>query len=186
MVVVGMRPARRIDLAGRNANRAQCRNRKSGFLTASPDSGIHAGQRRQGAGIAGLIGHMLVAPVVNFQDGLFHGHTCHTLLQFLEKDRPGHVQRFIVNAQWQHKVVEQQVRHLISPRHLLAGIECRPHILQVELDRVVRDVGQRHVGIQEAQRFHLLLIHVQALHVGRSQLVDSRRLTDSSQSECHQ
>ena len=49
---------------------------------------------------------------------------------------------------------EQQVGNPFAPRHLLAGLETLSHMLQVEVHRVVRDVGYRHVGIQE---FHRLL-----------------------------
>ena len=110
---------------------------------------------------------MLMAPVVHLQDGLFHAHTGHTFFQFLEKDRPGHIQRLVIDAQRQHKVLEHQFGHLFAPRHLLTRLKSGAHVLQIELYRIVRHVGQRHVGIQEFQCGLFLIGHFQALQVGR-------------------
>ncbi len=95
-----------------------------------------------------------MAPVVHLQDGLFHGKALHAGFQFLIEHHAGAVQLFVVHAKGQHKVTELALRHV--PAHLLAGLQGGTDRLEVELRRVVRNIGQRHIGIQELQGVFLL------------------------------
>ena len=147
MVVVGMCPAWCIDLAGGNTDGTQGGDSKGGFLSTTADGCVHAGQRRQRARIAGLIGHVFMTPVVDLEDCLFHAHAGNAFFQLVEEYRAGHIQRLVIDAQWQHKMVEKQIRNLFAPGHLFSGFEGGPHVLKVELYRVVRHIGQWHVGI---------------------------------------
>ena len=149
VVVVGMCPARGIDLSCRNADRTQGCNRKRGFLTTATDGSVHTCQRGQGAGITRLVGHMFVAPVIHLQYGFFHAQSLHPVLQFLIEHRTRHIQCLVIDAQGKHEVIEQQFRHFLAPGHLLSSLEGGAHVIQVELQRVIGHIGQRHISIQE-------------------------------------
>ena len=129
VVVVGVCPARGIDLTGGDAYGTQGGNSKRRFLTTAPDGGFHASQRGQRTRVARLIGHMLMTPVVHLKNRLLHAHALNTLLQFLEEHGARHVKRLVVHAQGQHEMIEQQFRNGCSPRHLLACFKSCPHIL---------------------------------------------------------
>ena len=165
MIVVGVRPAGRVDLSGRNAHRAQGRHGKGRLLAAASDSRFQAGERRECAGIAGLIGDVLVAPVVHLEDGVLHGHVADTLLQFFIEHLSCLVECLVVHSCGQHEVSEQQLRHLLSPRHLASSLEGCAHVGSMEGSWIVGDVGDGHIGIEEAQRLLLLTVECQTVGV---------------------
>ena len=99
-----------------------------------------------------------MAPMVYLQDGIFHAHAMHALLQLAVEHAARGVECLIVDTYGQHEVAEEEVGHIFTPRHLLAGLETGTHILQVKLQRVVGDVGQRHIGIEEAQGLALFCV----------------------------
>ena len=72
VVVVGVRPARRIDLTCRNAHGPQGSHAEGALLATAPDGGTHGGKRRRGARVGRLIGDVLVAPVVHLQHRIVH------------------------------------------------------------------------------------------------------------------
>lgn len=158
MVVVGVGPAWGVDLPCRNAHCAQCRNGERALLAATPGSRLHALQRRRGARVAGLVGHMLVAPVVHLEYGVFHAQAFHAVFQLLVKHKPGAVERLVVDAQRQHKVHEDVVGYRFPPGHLLAGEQGLPHIGDVEVLAVVGHVAQRGVGVEKVQCLPLLVV----------------------------
>ena len=154
VVIVRVGPARRVHLAGGDAHGAQGGHAEGGLLSASAQGIFHQIQRGGGAGVGRLVSHLLMAPVVHLQDGLFHGKALHAGFQFLIEHHAGAVQLFVVHAKGQHKVTELALRHV--PAHLLAGLQGGTDRLEVELRRVVRNIGQRHIGIQELQGVFLL------------------------------
>ena len=92
-----------------------------------------------------------MAPVVHLQDGLRHGHTLHAGLELPVERHAGRIQVLVVHPDGQHKVAELPLRHL--PAHFLAGLERGPHLVQVVRHRIIHRIRQRHVRIQELQRF---------------------------------
>ena len=80
VVIVGVGPARRIDLSRRNADAAQGGHGEGRFLATASDGRLHAGQGRKCAPVARLVGHALVAPVVHLQNRLLHRHSAHAFL----------------------------------------------------------------------------------------------------------
>ena len=120
----------------------------------APGLGSHdRGQRGCGARVGRLVGHLLVAPVVHFQDGVRHRQTLHAGLELAVEGHAGRVQVLVVHADGQHEVAELPFRHL--PAHLLADPERRPHLVQIVVGRIIRHVPERHVGIEELQRLFL-------------------------------
>ena len=92
--------------------------------------------------------------MVHFQDGLLHRHPLHAGLQLVIEDQPRGIEILVVGPQGQHKVTELPLRRF--PGHFLTGLEGFTHIGQIELCRVVCDVCQGHIGIQELQGILLL------------------------------
>ena len=144
-------PARRIDLAGRNAHGTERGDAEGRFFPASAQAVLYRGQGRMGAAVGGLVGHLLVAPVVHFQDGLLHGQALHPRFQFVIKDQPGGIQVLVVGPEGQHEMTELPFRNI--PAHFLPRLEGFPHIRQIESGRIVRHIRERHVRIQEFEGF---------------------------------
>ena len=151
VVVVGMGPAGRINLAGRDADRAQSRDRKSGFFPAAAEGILDGIQRRTRPRIGRLVGHLFVAPMINFEDGLGHRQALHAGLQFPEKHHPRGIQVLVVDADGKDEVAEDHFGDFRAPGEGLAGLERGPDILQVKICRIIRYIGQRHIGVQELQ-----------------------------------
>ncbi len=149
-----MGPARRIDLAGRDPYGTQRRDAEGRFFPASAQAILHRGQGSVGAAVGRLVGHLFVAPVVHFQNGLLHGHALHPRLQLVVKDQPGGIQVLVVGPEGQHEMAELPLRNI--PTHFLSRLEGFPHIRQIECSRVIRHVRERHVRIEEFQRLPLL------------------------------
>ena len=72
VVVVGVRPAGRVDLPGRDAHRAQRSDEQRRLLAAAAVGRAHGGQRRTGPRIRRLVVGLFVTPVVHFEDGVVH------------------------------------------------------------------------------------------------------------------
>ena len=160
VVVVGVGPAGRVHLPGGDADATQGGHQEGRFLPASAQGVLHQVQGRRRAGVRGLIGHLLVAPVVHLQNGILHAQALDAGQQLGLENRPMAIQVLVIHPQRQHKVAEFPLRHVPSPLH---G-QGRPHIVQVELRGVVGNVGQRHVGVEEGQG--LLLGPGQAVRQG--------------------
>ena len=131
VVVVGMGPAGSVHLTGGNAHAAEGRHTEGGLLTAAAEGVFHQVQRRRGASVGGLIGHLFMAPVVHFQDGVGHGQALDAGFELAVKDRAGAVQVFVVHPKGQHEVTEFPFGHV--PAHFLPGLECRADILEVKI-----------------------------------------------------
>ena len=150
-----MGPARGIDLPGRDAHAAQGGHAEGRFLAAAAQGVLDGRQGRVRPAVGRLVGHLLVAPVVHFQDGLLHGHSLHPRLQLVIEHESRGIQVLVVRAQRQHEVAELPLGDL--PAHLLAGLEGFPHIGQKEFRRIVGDIGLGHIGIEELEGLALLL-----------------------------
>ena len=156
MIVVSMRPARRINLSGRNTYRSQSSHGKSTLLAASSVCRTDRGKRSRSTTVGRLIGYPLMTPMVDFQNSIFHAHPLHTLFQFLKEYHSGIIQIFIVYTDRKHKVTEQQLRYVLAPSHFLPCLKARTYIFQEETCRIVSHVSHWHVGIEELQGLLLL------------------------------
>ncbi len=157
MVVVRMRPPRRIDLSRRNPNRPQ-RSHRKGRLLAAPTLRIpNRSRRRHRPAVARRIDHLLVTPVVHLQNSLLHRQTPHPILQLVVKHRPRRIQILVVDPNRQHIVQKQLVRHRPAPRHLIGRPERSANIAQIELRPIIRHIPNRHISIQKLHPGPLLL-----------------------------
>ena len=152
-----MCPARRIDLAGRDADGAEGRDCERALLTATANGGAKGVHRRRSAAVAGLVADMLVAPVVHLEHGTVHRLARYTLLQLVVIGDAEGVEVLVVDAQGQDEVPPLPARHLLAPRHLVTGTDAHGNIRCPELTGVVHAVGQRHTCVKEVQRILFLL-----------------------------
>ena len=151
VVVVGVCPARRVDLAGGDAHGAEGGHRERTLFAASARGGLQGGEGRRGAGVGGLVGDVLVAPVVDFQHRLAHRESRHAFLQFLVVLRAEAVEGLVVHPCGQYEVEPLALGHLRPPGELAAGAEGTFGLLAVKLHAVVGHVGPGHVGIEKLE-----------------------------------
>ena len=97
--------------------------------------------------------------MVYLQHRIVERKILHAVFQFLIKYHAALVQILVVDADGQHIVAENIFRNDFSPRHFAAGLERRTDILEIEIPAIIRDVADRHIGIQEGQRLLLLRRH---------------------------
>ena len=147
VVVVGVGPARRIDLPGGNARGAQRGHGQRGLLAAAPHAALNRLQRRRRTAVGRLVSSHLVTPVVDLQGRLLQRHARHTGAERIGIQRPEIVERFIVHPQRQHEVPELPFGNV--PAHPLAHFERLFDICLPISQRLRRKVGMRHIGIQE-------------------------------------
>ena len=165
MVVVGMGPTRRIDLAGGNADGTQGSHGKRALLATTARGGTHGSHRSRRAGVGRLIGHMLMAPMVDLEDSLLHAQSLHAVLQFVIIDDTETVQVLVVDTHGEDEMAKLAFRHLAAPSHLLARLERLAHVGKEEVGRIIRLISHRHVGIEKLQSLGLHAIGSQALDV---------------------
>ena len=151
MIVVGVRPTGRIDLTGRNAYRAQRTDQQRRFLATTSVGRLDSSHGRTGARVAGTIDGLLVTPVVDLQDGFAQRQRTYPIPQLLVEDHLRTVQHFAVHTSRQHEVAEQLFGNLLSPRHLLGSSPGGPHVHQMIVARIVGNISQGHVRIEELQ-----------------------------------
>ncbi len=159
MVIIGMRPAGGIHLAGGDSHRTQGGYGKGRFLAAAAKGCAHCGQRRRCPGVGGLVGNLLVAPVVHFQNGIFHRQVLYSVAQFLVEYHAARIKVFVVHAHGQHKVHELAFGHQLAPGHFSAGLKRGSHIFKIEAGVVAGYVGERHVRVQELHGAAFVGIH---------------------------
>ena len=86
MVVIRVRPAWSVDLAGGDAHGPQGSDGERGFLTATPQRTDNGRQRRQCPCVGRLVGQLLVAPMIDLKDGILHAHALDPRLQLTVED----------------------------------------------------------------------------------------------------
>ena len=159
VVVVGVRPAGRVDLPGRNAHRAQRRDEQRRLLAAAAVGRAHGGQRRTGPRIRRLVVGLFVTPVVHFEDGVVHRQPFDARRQLVVEHPARIVEVLVVHPHGQHEMPEQFVGNDVSPRHFPAGGQRAAHVFQIKIARVVGHVPHGHIGIKEHHGFALLPRH---------------------------
>ena len=95
--------------------------------------------------------------MVDLKHRVVHGHSPYPLSQFVEEDLAAVVKVLIVDTYGKHKVQELPYGNCLSPRHLNACLQGIIHVVEVVVARIIGNVGQRHVGIQELHGLTLLL-----------------------------
>ncbi len=156
VVVVGMRPARRVDLTRGNTHGAHGGHREGRLLAATPLGGTHHGQRRRSAAVGGGIGGLLVAPVVHLQRGVVQRHARDTAAERIVIDHAELVQPLVVNPHGQHEVTEQLLGDVAPPRHLATGAKRHAHVVEKKFAVVIARVGRAHGSVKELHRLALL------------------------------
>ena len=160
MVVVGMRPTRRIDLTGRYADRTKGGYGKRRLFATTPVSGLHGCQRRTRPGVRRRIDHFLVAPMVHFQHGVIQGQALHPVFQFFIKDHAALVQILVVDPHGKYEMAEDVFRYAVSPRHFHPCTKRTADIVEIQLPVIIRDISDRHIGIQESKRLFFVGRHL--------------------------
>ena len=160
VVVVAMRPPRRVNLPSRNPHRPQRRQGENRLLAATPVRGAHRGQRRRRAGVRRLVYDMLVTPMIDLQGRLFHrAAPRHPLLQRAVEHPPGRIQGLVVAPRRKHEMTEHVFGNRPAPRHLLPRPQGQPDVLQKIIAAPMGDVAQGGIGEQEGQGLPLLRGH---------------------------
>ena len=119
----GLAPMRCVNLACRYAYGSERCNGKRALFAATSGCGLERCERRRCAGVRRLVCHLLVAPVVHFNDGVHHRHALDAVLQFVVEHRACIVQSLVVDTDRNNEVAEKQFGNVFAPRHLLASLE---------------------------------------------------------------
>ena len=176
VVVVGVRPAGRVDLPGRDAHRPQGRNEQRGLLAAAAVSRAHGGQRRTSSRIRRLVVGLLVTPVVHFEDGVIHRQPLDAGFEFIVKYPARIVETLVVDPHGQHEMPEQLVGDAPAPRHLLPDRQRTAHVFQIKIAQIVGNVPHGHIGIEKRHciaflRHHRFVEYPEQIAPGGEQLL---------------
>jgi len=155
MIVVAVGPARSINLARRNADRAQGGDRENRLFAAAADGAAHRRQGSGGAHVRSTVGDVLVAPVVDLEGGLAHGQALHPLPEQTVQDDAGGIEVFVIYAQGENKVEEEIVGDAAAPCHIGACLQGGAHLAEVEFSVIVGEVAERHPGVEPLEGFAL-------------------------------
>ena len=85
MVVIGVRPARGIDLASGDTDCTQSCDQECGLFATAPIGRAYGSQRRGGAGITWRIDDVLVAPAVDLEYRIMQGESLDAILQSIKE-----------------------------------------------------------------------------------------------------
>ena len=157
MIVVGMGPTGGIYLPGRNAHGTQGCHTESALLATATRARAQGDERRLSAPVGGLIGGMLVAPMVHLEHRIIHRQLAHALAQYIIYIGACRVEILVVHTYRQDEVAPLALGHRRAPRHLAPGTQRNLHILMPEGARIVHTVGQRHVAVEKRQILFFLL-----------------------------
>ena len=149
MVIIGMRPTRRINLTGRNTHRTQRSHRKGTLLATATIGRTERSQWTAGTSVRRAISHVLVAPVVHFENGVLHAQFLHTWLQRLVEHLTRVVQILIVHTHGHHKMAELPFGHRLSPWQSSLGLKSQGYVFLIKITRVVGFVGLWHKLVKE-------------------------------------
>ena len=149
MVVIRMRPAWRIDLAGGDAYGAQGGHQECRFLAAASRRRGKGTEWRGGTRVAGVVSHVLVAPVVDLKNGLTEAKPTHTIPQLGVASGAEVVERLIIDAQGQDEVPPLALGDRLAPGQLLACPQGRADVGQIVVPAAVQQVTGGHIGVEE-------------------------------------
>ena len=153
MVVVGVGPARRVDLAGRDAGGAQGGHGQHGLLAAAADAPADRRHRRAGPPVGGLVGGLFVAPVVDLQGRLGEAHAPHPAAKRVGVDGAEIIEGLVVHAERQHEMPELPLGDV--PAHPVAHLEGLGDVGLPETPGVLEAVRERHRRVQPVHIFLL-------------------------------
>ena len=176
VVIVSMRPTRRVHLARRNANRTKRGDGEGRLLTTTSIGGLHRSQRRTGTCVRRCVDDLLVAPVVHLQHGVVKREILYPLFQLGVEHRTALVQVLVIHPHGQHEMAENILRDTLPPRHLLPRLERRADVPQIKIATIIRDIPNRHIRVHKSQRLpfsgsHLLVKHSEKIPIRQSGLL---------------
>ena len=119
MIVVAVRPARRIDLPGRKTGCAQRIDGKCGFLAAPPKAGAPRIQRADRPVVGRAVADLLRVPIVDRQRCFTRGKPLHAIPQLRIKEAPAVAKRLLVYARMEHIIEKQRLRQRLCERRML-------------------------------------------------------------------
>ena len=119
MIVVAVRPARRIDLPGRKTGCAQRIDGKCGFLAAPPKAGAPRIQRADRPVVGRAVADLLRVPIVDRQRYFTRGKPLHAIPQLRIKEAPAVAERLLVHARMEHIIEKQRLRQRLCKRRML-------------------------------------------------------------------
>ncbi len=155
MIIITMRPSRRINLPRRNTNTPVRRNRKRRLLPAAPlPAPVHRHRRRRPS-VRRLIRRMLRTPVINLQNRLPKLHSSHTLHNLLIKKRSAVRNILRINPVIQHIIHKHILRQLPAPLHIFPQHQRMLHIRQKNIKPIFPRIPHRHRPIQKLHQHSL-------------------------------
>ena len=119
VVVIAVGPARRIDLARRNAEASQYGDCKCGLLSASSVAVSVHGQRSQRPVVCGAVCDLRGTPVVGLKDCLLHASALQTVRRLLVKQLPARQNVLLINSRPRDVIQENILRNPVLIRSLL-------------------------------------------------------------------
>ena len=159
MVIVGVRPARGVHLSGWDAHSAQGSHGECRLLTTATIGSAKRCQRAAGTSVRRAIRHVLVTPMVHFEDSILHTQVLNSGLQRFVEHLATHIQVLVVHTNRHHKMTELALGHALSPRHDSSGLQREAYILLVELATIVGLVWQWHVLVEKCHIIIASLAH---------------------------
>ena len=158
VVVVAVGPPRRVDLARRDADRAQRRHEEGRLLAAAAVARAQHRERVERAVVGGLVGGHLAAPVVHLAHGLVGGEPGHALPEQSPEGGAAVEHGLAVDARAHHVVHEHALAQLARPRHVAAKHERVAHERQQHPGRHVEAVGDGQRAVEVAKQRRLVLV----------------------------
>ena len=119
VIVVAVRPARRIDLPGRDPGCAQHVDRERGFFPAAAKAGAPCTEGADRPLVRRAVADLLRVPIVDRQRCFTRGKPLHAIPQLRIKEAPAVAERLLVHARMEHIIEEQRLRQRLCKRRML-------------------------------------------------------------------
>ena len=162
MVVISMCPTWCIHLPCRYGDRPESCHKQRRLLSTAAIGSLDCSKRRACPRIRRLVDSFLMAPVVDFKNGVFHGQVLNPRCKLTEEDCPCSIKILIVDPHRKDKMPEFTLRDCPAPRHLFHCLLCEAIILKIIIYRLIKHITQRHIRIQE---FHSFLLSTRQRHL---------------------
>ena len=156
VVVVAVRPARGVDLPGREADGPQRVDRKGRLLAAPAEARAPHAQRRARPLVCRAVAHLLGAPFVDGQRRLPRGKTRDALAQLRGKKAPAVAKLLLVYARVEHIVQKQPLRQCRGQRRFRPQPQRVRRVCVKEGKIVICPIAERAGGIAPARQRRLL------------------------------
>ena len=98
--------------------------------------------------------------MVHLQHGVIQGQAFHPIFQFFIKDHAALVQILVVDSHGKYEMAEDIFRYAVSPGHFHPCTKRAADIVEIQLPVVIRNIPDRHIGIQESKRLFFVRCHL--------------------------